>query len=316
MPYSVWVTRAASSDHAHSEAVKALTGPLAPGDSSLDLPRPAFEQWLTSLQATRHEPDHAWWVRYPREHSAAGAPWFSVFTTPRAGPLRHVELSACYSNPEFMRNMLDMHDEGFRLARRLGGSLFPEQRNELKTFADVTAFLDFDGPFVTSQFDFFRSGQEALRNTSHAPLEFPLGVIDTVPDYFRFDLRMPDVPTTLDELAPGLPAHLVARESPAGEVLLLMKGGRVPLVRVILFEDGVIVRPAWSRSQFATMARATLETIESLQRYFNAEVTYRGHGDQRVALSAELRERLTPQPGDLGVSFYEDYVLKRGVWAG
>jgi hypothetical protein len=279
--------------------VRALSQPLGPAEPSALLSRADFDQWLARVNAQPHAGDGGWWVRYGKDHSAFGEPWFSVFATPREGPLRHVELSASFTNAQFMRNMLDMCDEGLRLSRRLDAKLYEETRGTELNLENVDAFLDFKGPFVTGQHKFFLDGQAELRDQPYAPLEFPLGAIDQVSDYFRFDLRTKDVPT-IEDLVAQTPAHLDSRPRDDVELVLYPKQGKQSLVRVVLLDEGLVVRPAWSRLPFAQLAGETLRTVDRLEQQLSASVTYRG-----APVTAAQRATLEPQTAGLGVSFYE-----------
>jgi len=295
MPFSIWVTRAPTYAQAHREAVGNLKAPLTtpPGEAGLD--RAELDDLLHVLGATAHPADHARWLRYAK----TGEPWCSVFTTPFEGPLRHVELSASYSNPRFMRNMLDMFDLGLRLAERLGGKLYEETQGAEITAANIDAFLAHEGEFVKGQHAFWRSGQEQLWSSSYAPLEYPLGAIDQLSDYLQFGVATKGEPPPLSALVAKLPEHLEAHPLQHSAVLEDRKSG-APVVRLIRVEDGVIVRPYWSHLAFEHLARETFRAVERAEALTGGEVRYLGK-----PASATSRKELEAHAKGLGVEYYE-----------
>jgi hypothetical protein len=295
MPLSIWITRADSYAAAHSEAVKALKAPLGPVDSKLLLDRSALDDVLDVMNATPHAGDRAYWLRYAKTRE----PWCSVFTTPHEGPLRHIELSASYSNPEFMRNMLDMFDLALSLAKGTGGRVFEETQGTLITRDNVDAFLAFEGPFVKGQHSFFKSGQRQLQQELYAPLEFPLGAIDQVSDFMVFQLATPGEPPPLEALVAGVPDTLKVHALQRSAVLIDRATDR-PAVWVIRAEDGVVVRPYYGALPFQRLAAETLAMVERLEQRLGSQVRFKGK-----ALSADARTELKRHAQGLGVELFE-----------
>lgn len=250
---------------------------------------------LTSLGASFHAPDGAWWVRYRK----SGEAWCSVYCGPDDGPLLRVEISASYSNSHFMRNMRDMFDLALTLARCLDARVFEEIHGTEITASSVDAFLARDGAFVQGQRAVFREAQEEIQTRSRAPLEFPLGVIDDLPDFLQFAILTEEPAPSLRDLCADTPDHLSVHLLERSAILQL-RAREMPVVRVIRLEDGVLVRPYWSSLRFADLARETFRTVERVERRFGRETRY----FQR-ACGAERRAVLELHAQGLGVEYYE-----------
>lgn len=254
---------------------------------------------LSSLGAVFHPPDGAWWVRYRQ----TGEAWCVIHFVAGQDPLHRVELSTSFSNPRFMRNMLDMFDLALTLARCLDARVFEEAHGTEITASNVDAFLARDGSFVTGVHAFFRSAQEEIQTTSRAPLEFPLGVIDDVPDYLQFVVRTTG--PSLQDLCADTPDHLSAHLLELSAILELRER-KIPVVRLIRLEDGVIVRPYWSSLPFAVLAQETFRAVERVERRFGTETLY----DQQPC-GPERRAVLESHAQGLGVEYYEWLVPPR-----
>lgn len=256
---------------------------------------------LERLGAVFHPPDRAWWLRYAK----TGEAWCCVHAEPGDGPLRRVELLASYSNPRFLRNMLDMFDLALTLARCLDARVFEESHGTEITASNVDAFLAKDGPFVQGQRAFFRATQEELQTRLQAPLEFPLGVIDDVPDYLQFVIRTSEPAPSLQELCADTPDHLSAHPLERSAILDLRER-KLPVVRLIRLEDGVLVRPYWSSLPFATLAHETFRAVDRLERRFGKETLY-----LQQPCGPDRRAVLEQHAQGLGVEYYEWLVPPR-----
>jgi hypothetical protein len=295
MPLSIWITKADSYAAAHTEAVRALKEPLGPVDAQRLLDRGELDDLLDLMNATPHAGDHAHWLPRPKSREA----WCSVFTTPHEGPLRHVELSASYSNPEFMRNMLDMFDLALAIARKTGGRVFEETAGTLITKETIDAFLSFEGAFVRGQHDFFKSGQRQLQQQSYAPLEYPLGAIDQVSDFMVFQLATKGEPPPLAALVAGVPETLKVHTNERSAVLIDRATDK-PAVWVIRVEDGVVVRPYYAALPFQRLAAETFAAVERLEQRLGAQVSHLG----KIA-APDARTELKRHAQGLGVELYE-----------
>ncbi|APR82856.1 Hypothetical protein A7982_08205 [Minicystis rosea] len=290
MPLSIWVTRAASYAEVRSKRdEKALPDP----DELID--REKVNRFLTIYDAVPHPPDHAWWIPRPKSREA----WCSLFMVSHEGPLRHVELSASYSNPEFMRNMLDMFDLALDLARRVGARVFEETRGQEITAANIDAFLAHQGEFVRGQHAFFRSGQEEIQRRLRAPLELPLGAIDEVPDYLEFAIVTRGPAPTIPELCADTPSHLEPHMLERS-VIFDDRESKTPIVRMIRFDGGVIVRPYWTKLPFPRIAAETLRAVDRVEERFGEVTRYRG-----LSCGREQRAELEKHMKGLGVEYYE-----------
>lgn len=291
MPLAIWVTRATSGAEARQDRSN--------GAPALD--REALAWALSSLGAVFHPPDGAWWVRYRK----TGEAWCVIHFAPDDEELHRVELSTSYSNPRFLRNMADMFDLALTLAQRLDARVFEETRGAEITASNIDAFLERDGSFVDGQRTFFRSTQEELQTTSRAPLEFPLGVVDDLPDYLQFVIRTEEPAPSLRDLCADTPAHLSAHVLEVSAILDVRER-KIPAVRIIRLEDGVIVRPYWSSLPFAELAQETFRAVDRIERRFGKETLY-----YQQPCGPERRADLESHTHGLGVEYYEWLVPPR-----
>ncbi len=285
MPLAIWITKAATGAEARRDR----------SDAALPMDRAQLRVALSALGAVFHPADGAWWVRYRK----SGEPWCCVNVAPGDAPLHRVELSASYSNPRFLRNMLDMFDLALTLARSLDARVFEETHGTEITASKVDAFLAKDGPFVQGQHAFFRSTQEELQTRLRAPLEFPLGVVDDVPEYLQFVIRTAEPAPSLQELCADTPDHLSAHLLEWSAILDLRER-KLPAVRIIRLDDGVLVRPYWSSLPFATLAQETFRAVDRLERRFGKETL-----SLQQPCGPERRAVLERHAHGLGVEYYE-----------
>ena len=290
MPYCIWITRAASYAAARR------------GDATPELDRAELEDLLDILEATERVED----CEFRLAHPHGGDAWCSVYLHPSAGPLRSVELSTSFTHASFPRNLADMFDLALRLARRLGARVFEESRGIEVTKKNIDQLLDPEGDFALGLVRFWHEGRKRLLSENRAPLEFPLGAIDGMSDYFVFEIPTP-APIPLTTLAAATPAHLQAHLLPNSIVLEDRESGH-GAVRIGRFESGHYVRPYWSSLPFATLAREVLHAVERVSsavgvraRYFGMEVDRELH-DQIAAAAQRSGSEYVEQMGLLNAA--------------
>jgi hypothetical protein len=282
MPYCVWVTRAPSYAVAHQGA---LTGALI---------RDPVDDMLDMLNATRRAEDASYWL----DHPTGKDPWCAVFLHPNQGPLHHVEFSTSFTHPSFPRNMADMFDLALKLGRSLGACVFEESRGQEVSADNVDDLLDPKGEFAQGLFRFWKAGRQRLLVENHAPLEFPLGAIDAMSDYFFFE-----IPTTntapYKTLAASTPNHLIAHVL-ANSIVLEDRASGQGVVRIGRFDRGYYVRPYWSDLPFAILAREVLAAVDRISAAVNAPARYYDH-----ELGPELRARIAEASRRHGAEYAE-----------
>lgn len=233
-----------------------------------------------------------------------GGPWLIV---EQRGP--NVALSTSYSNGRFLRNSMDMFDLALSVASGLGANVVEEVRGQVVTKENVDALLSVDGPYVATQASTFRATQERLQAEGMAPLEYPLGPVDLVSEYFA--LHVGDGATAervgsalRDALGKRLTVvssttFLVAPIDDRGWLARTFGGAAEPAAKVLVRPDGSVqVWPSWRRP-FAECAKVTLEVALLLGRALGAPVML---GTDRC--DDAFVATLTPHIGGLGVDFY------------
>lgn len=176
------------------------------------------------------------------------------------------------------------------------------------TSATVNTLLAVTGPYVARQVDTFRLTQRRLEQEGQAPLEYPLGPVDLVSEYFVF--HVPGA--SGEQVAVALRGALGKRVTAVSTTTFLVSapdergwlgrtfgGAPEPATRVLVRDDGSAqVWPSWRRP-FAEGASVTLEVARLLGTALGTPVLF-GSDVCDDAFVAELRAHI----GGLGVDFY------------
>jgi hypothetical protein len=198
--------------------------------------------------------DDLYWVRHP-----AGEEWVAVSW--RDG---EVTLSASYASRRFARNIADAMDLALRLAGSLRAEAVEGVGDRVLDEATVDALTDVDGDYLKLQIGTWRTTMARLAESEHAPLEYPVGPLDVVPEYFAL------------EVATERP--VAARRSA---------------------DDVWRVRPAWGEARFAELGPATLAAADAIHARGGGTIRFGGS-----VLDASLRDELEDQLGGFGVELY------------
>lgn len=289
MPYCIRITNAASYEASRRS------------DASPPLDRAELVDLLAVMEATEHPEDNAYWLAHPSANDA----WCSVFLHPNEGPLHSVELATSFTHPSFPRNMADMFDLALRLAERLEARVFEESRGAEITAANIDELLDPSGDLAWKLVSFWKSGRKRLLSELQAPLEFPLGAIDGMSDYFCF--KFPTVEAiSFESIAAATPAHLEAHVM-ASSIVLEDRASGIGVVTIGRFANGGhYVRPYWSELPFAMLARETLHAVDRVASAAGVPATYFGS-----ELDRDLRAQIVAAAQRSGAEYVEKMGLLR-----
>jgi hypothetical protein len=226
-------------------------------------------------------------------------------TTPRGEPWflaewqdGQVVLSASHASPHFLRLLPALFDHGLRMAGALAAELVESGRALSR--ADLPGLLAPGGLFVRKQTAAFRQAEARLSNESAAPLEYPLGGVDVVSEYFVFHVAPRQPVEDLGERLERVVEDVEVQEVQDGAFLATAADDDKWLTRVLRRPDGQWqIWPAWGASSFARIAEVTVAIAEELGALSKGEVFFLGRPYDR-ALRDEVRARIS----GLGVDFY------------
>lgn len=263
-----------------------------------------LESLMAGAPVGRRE-DGAWRVPHPNE----GDPWC---TMAMRGP--NLVLSASYSYRRFVRNFADMFDQALAMARHVGLRVFDEVRGTEVVAAEVNEFLTKGSSYFELVVGTFAETRRKIDQNAMAPLEYPVGPIDLVSDYFVVHVRGVGDPTTkqvLQVIEGALGARTVtvaadrallvhAADTRGFLARSLSRESPTACAKILVRPDGALqVWPTWCTS-FAEGARAVLAAANATRAAFGGELTL---GGRKVddAFAAEIAERA----GGLGVDMFE-----------
>lgn len=285
MPFDVLLSRATSFD-------------------ALDRVEPLVLAELPPPPKATRQADGSYWIEHPH-----GEPWLVA-----AQSKKSIALSSSYSHHRFIRNFLDSFDLALSIAASTGVHVFETVRGSEVTPANVNALLAMESPFVTHEIATHRATRERIGSEGLAPLEYPVGPIDLVSDYFVFHLRA-SAGVGGDALRAALfrgcgaarmeagdgtgDAFLVAPVETRGFFARTFGAKEAPTTKVLARPDGAVqVWPTWE-GPFARHAKTTLDVVETLERELGATTTHVGH-----PLDANRRRELRARQAGLGVETY------------
>lgn len=283
MPFDLFVSRAKTFQAIERGGLFRRSAPITPE---------AFRAVMADGAPTMR-PDGDLWFTHPEDHS----PWFAARLTPKGS----VVLSCSYTNHRFLRNFADAFDIGVRIAEALNASLFEEVRCERVVPSQLDRLLAPDGDYIRLQAGTFKHCLQRLDQDPGGPLEYPLGPIDLVGEYFVLQLTLPgntpaDLPALLRPVAlPSAPTDL----APSHAAVPDPHG--TPLTKILLRPDRRLqLWPSHGAGPWSASARSTLETFKALEAEYPGPATFNGRGLDS-ALSAQLEARVN----GLGVDFYQ-----------
>ncbi len=308
MPFDLWISRAQEFGHiaAAAEAPSFWARLVGTRPAHVLIPEGEVHELMAGAPATARPDGQSWWLR----HLDYGDPWTLVRFVSDARPgWGHVQLSVSAASHSFLRNWGDSFDLAVAMAEALGAKVYAGEEGTAVSAEDVDALLDPEGAFVQRQYEAWRALRARLEAEGRAPLEYPLGGLDAVAEFFCFYLHpaAPLEPRQVRDALADLPAG-TALETHGERAFLLMdfKTGQ-GITKVLLRPDGDLqIWPDHWPGPFQRVAPGTLEAALDLRAKLGGRITFfRQPVDD--ALLAELRTRCTMP----GVAFYEWRIAAR-----
>ena len=309
MPYDIWITRAENfADITEVSDRPTFWGRLLGGGRSRTLiGADEFHALMEDAPATRRPDSHTYWLRHINEDD----PWASVRFQPATRPgLGHIRLSLSLSSSVYFRNLGDLFDVSLKMAEALEAQVFAGEEGRVVEVGNVDALLEPAGDFVQSQLAAWRALKSRLEAQGQAPLEYPIGEVDAVPEYFCFYLHLGyalDAARLIEGLR-GLDLSLVLQAHGARAFLLRDVSRGTGVTKVLMRPDGDLqIWPVHWPGPFQRVARATLGIALGTRELFGGRLTF-----FRQPLSEELLDELKRRGEGLGVEFYEWRASLRG----
>jgi hypothetical protein len=286
VPFDLYISRASSFDVVRGEPAtdeSAYPAALISADE--------FHSLMGPAPATR-KGDALYWVRHPE-----GDPWFAIEWT-RGG---HVRLSASYTHHRFLRNLGDMFDQALGMAAALEARLIEEVGGREVAATNIDGLMDPKGEYVALQAATWRHAVELLDERGHAPLEYPLGAIDSVSEPLVVHV-VPERPSSFDSVRIALARDASGtRVEAVNEVALCLLGADDRrLAKVLLRPDGRWqIWPWHGQAPFARVAATVLRAAETIEDAVGGHVFLQGRPFDD-ALRRDVRARID----GLSVDFY------------
>lgn len=237
-----------------------------------------------------------------------GAPWMVAdYQTFSDGRPSRIELSISSTNFKFVRVWSDAFDAALKAAGQLRAGLIEEGGTQI-TADNIDKLLDFEGEYVQFHLKVWNKSMWKLNMENYAPLEFPLGPVDAVKEYFCFNVKT-DSPVTMRRLTDevGLSIRLNGDSMKSGTIY--DPETERPMTKIFLRDDGKVqVQPFYFKESFAVAADETLDMAEAINRKFGGEITFFSE-----PLTPEFRAILKDKMNSLGIDFYLWMKHKSGV---
>ena len=273
MPFDLFVSRARSFAEMR-KAVSEQSGLLRRIFSRASVPIDASEfHELMGNALTTRKSDALYWVRHP-ENDGGNDPWCTAEL--EAG---YVRFSTSYGHHRFLRNFADMFDLGLRFANALQAQMFDED-GQLVTAASVDDLLEPNSEYVALQLSTWQRTLKTLDAAAQAPLEYPLGPIDLVSDYFLFHVTPKRKIESRDAADAIRAAISTASVDAIDERRLGISGNdgkRLAMALLQKTDARWAVRPAYGQVSFRRLAPATLAALDAIVRATDGSITFNGH---------------------------------------
>jgi hypothetical protein len=309
VPYDIWITRAENfADIAEAAERPTFWGRLLGGGRSRVLiGADEFHALMEDAPATRRPDGQTYWLRHINDDD----PWATVRFQPAIRPgLGHIRMSLSLSSSVYFRNLGDLFDVSLRMAEALEARVFAGEEGRGVDVETLDQLLEPSGDFVQSQLSAWRALKSRLETQGQAPLEYPLGEVDAVPEYFCFYLHLGyalDVARLVEGLR-GLDLSLVLQAHGARAFLLRDAARGVGVTKVLLRPDGDLqIWPVHWPGPFHHVARTSLRIALGTRELFGGRLTF-----FRQPLSEDLLSELRRRGEGLGVEFYEWRASLRG----
>jgi hypothetical protein len=291
MPFDLFVSHATSFDKIDNPGLLRRQKAIA---------REEFDGIFASL-SPETRPDGDLWLRHP----ADGSPWLATRLTPKGS----IVLSCSYTHHRYLRNFADAFDLGVQMATALGASLYEEVRQSRVDGTNIETLLDPKGDYIELQARTFFHAIQKMDEGTGALLEYPVGPMDMVGEYFVLHLQLPATTppafgSILELASPGRPP-LDQQDNAA---LIGDESGK-PSFKIVLRPDAKLqIWPSHGYASFADIATACLATLDRLTAAFPGSVSEFFGEPMDEALKAEVKQRAA----GLGIDFYHWMAQRHG----
>ena len=309
MPFDLWISRAQEFGHiaAAAEAPSFWARLVGTRPSQSLLAEEDVHALMSDAPAEARPDGQSWWLR----HINFDDPWALVrFVSDVRPGWGHVLISVSNASHNFLRNWGDGFDLALSMSESLNGKVYEGKSGQQVTADNIDALLEPDSEFVQGQYEHWKSLRVQLESEGRAPLEYPLGGLDSVAEFFCLYLHpeAPLEPRQVREALSDLPKGMALETHGERAFLLMDFDTGVGFTKVLLRPDGDLqIWPDHWPGPFQRVAPTTLETALNLQARLGGRITFfRQPVDDD--LLRELRERCA-RPG---VAFYEWRIAVRG----
>ncbi len=239
-------------------------------------------------------------------------PWFVA----HLGNDGVLTLSASYTHPGFLELLPRFGAEAARIGAALGAAVVEEVAGGVLTPANVDATFARTGTLFRHMCRTSDGVWAGINREGRAPLDFPVGPIDMVGEYFMFHIRgAPDASERAIRavLAPALGAHRLQSEGGGALSVLAphdapgfwkrLFGGAPhvdPQVKVLARPDGVVQIWAWWEVGLSAFGPLALDLAKRLHAALGGQLTFDGMPFD-AAIEAGLKERMGGTLTDLWI---------------
>ena len=206
-------------------------------------------------------------------------------------------LSVSFSYRKFISAWLDSFDRALNLAAALRANVIEEYRSQIITPNNIDKILAQDGDFVQHHIGFWRSSVNDNDARAMAPLEYPVGPIDFVSEYFCFHVPNPKG-SSLAELLKSSKREFL----PSGDAAAMVLDSNRQQVAKIIHDNQknrLQVWPYYYQSPLAHVAKETHALASGLAQALGTTPNFNGR-----ELTSDLRKKVSEKQNGLGVEFY------------
>ncbi len=309
MPFDLWISRAQEFSHiaAAAEAPSFWARLIGSRPAQSLISEEAVRELMADAPAEMRPDGQSWWLR----HINHDDPWALVrFTAPVRRGWGHLLLSISMASNSFLRNWGDCFDLALLMSRELDARVYEGSQGRIIDEDNIDALLDPHGAFVKEYHGNWKALRTKMEAEGRAPLEFPLGGLDSVAEFFCLYLHpeRPLEPRQVREVLADLPTGMAMETHGERAFLLMDFTTGQGFTKVLLRPDGDLqIWPDHWPGPFPRVAPVTLDTAMRLQERLGGQVTFFRQPVDAELLS-ELRERCVLP----GVEFYEWRVAVRG----
>lgn len=229
----------------------------------------------------------------------SGVPWLlAELDTPLERPSR-IRLSISLTNFKFARAWIDAFDAALDLAQHLNAHLIEGSYHSEVSAENIDEYLRADGEYAQIHMKRWHDALTEMNIHNQAPLEFPLGHLDSVSEYFCLSVQAYTA-VTPEKLTDELGYALRLRSASSHTGAIYDPETQRPISKILFRADGKIqLQPFYWKEPFAMAAAETLEIAETIEQKYGGSLYFFSQ-----PVSDELRSALKNRINSLGADFY------------